>query len=59
MIIRSWKNSMEKNLLIGNGINIQFGGKEIYSGKAIMNRIIDNIKNDKYTRLTDNSLCES
>lgn len=47
---------MEKNLLIGNGINIQFGGKEIYSGKAIMNRIIDNIKNDKYTRLTDNSL---
>ena len=36
-------NSMEKNLLIGNGINIQFGGKEIYSGKAIMNRIIDNI----------------
>lgn len=42
---------MEKNLLIGNGINIQFGGKEIYSGKAIMNRIIDNIKNDKYTRL--------
>ena len=47
---------MEKNLLVGNGINIQFGGAEIYSSSATMSRIVTNIKNNKYTILTENSL---
>lgn len=47
---------MEHNLLIGNGINIQFGGLDVYSGAAIMNRIINNINAGKYTALTENSL---
>lgn len=47
---------MEKNLLIGNGINIQFGGTDVYSSYATMNRVVTNIKNNKYTILTDNSL---
>ena len=47
---------MERNLLIGNGINIQFGGVDTYSGSAIMNRVVQNIKAGKYTALTENSL---
>lgn len=47
---------MERNLLVGNGINIQFGGLDVYSSSAIMNRIVDNIKAGKYTALTENSL---
>lgn len=47
---------MERNLLVGNGINIQFGGLSEYSGFAIMNRIVENIKSGKYTVLTGNSL---
>lgn len=47
---------MERNLLVGNGINIQFGGLDIYSGFAIMNRIVDNIKAGKYTVLTEYAL---
>ena len=47
---------MEKNLLIGNGINIQFGGLDVYSGAATMSRIIKNINAGKYTALTENSL---
>ena len=42
---------MEKSLLIGNGINIQFGGYDNYSGQAIMQRVINNISDDKYNRL--------
>lgn len=47
---------MEQNLLVGNGINIQFGGEDVYSGSATMNRVVENIKAGKYTALTENSL---
>lgn len=47
---------MEKNLLVGNGINIQFGGIENYSNSAIMRRVIKNINSGKYNALTDNYL---
>ncbi len=30
---------MERNLLVGNGINIQFGGLDVYSASATMNEI--------------------
>lgn len=50
---------MEKNLLVGNGINIQFGGVENYSNSAIMTRAINNIKMGKYNALTENSLSEA
>ncbi len=47
---------MERNLLVGNGINIQFGGIDVYAGSATMNRVVKNIKDGKYTALTENSL---
>lgn len=47
---------MERNLLVGNGINIQYGGIDVYSGSATMNRVVKNIKAGKYTALTENSL---
>lgn len=47
---------MERNLLIGNGLNIQFGGKDKYSGYATMSRVVNSIKAGKYTALTENSL---
>lgn len=47
---------MEKNLLVGNGINIQFGGLENYSNTAIMSRAIKNIKSGRYIALTEDSL---
>ncbi len=47
---------MERNLLVGNGINIQFGGLDVYSGSATMNRVVENIKAGKYTALTENAL---
>jgi hypothetical protein len=47
---------MERNLLVGNGINIQFGGFDVYSGSSIMNRVIKNIKDGKYTALAENAL---
>lgn len=47
---------MERNLLVGNGINIQFGGVNAYSSSAIMSRVVENIKAGKYTALTENSL---
>lgn len=34
---------MSKNILIGNGINIEFGGYDKYSSNAIMQRVVDNI----------------
>lgn len=43
-------------MLIGNGINIQFGGLDVYSSSAIMKRVIKNIKSGKYTALTENAL---
>lgn len=47
---------MERHLLVGNGINIQFGGSECYSNPAIMKRVIENIKTGKYNALTENHL---
>ena len=47
---------MEKNLLVGNGINIQFGGADTYSNSAIMKRVVKNIKVGKYIALTEDSL---
>ena len=47
---------MERNLLVGNGINIQFGGVDVYSGSATMNRVVGNIKAGKYTALTESSV---
>lgn len=38
---------MQKNLLVGNGINIQFGGYENYSNKAIIKRVINNIETER------------
>lgn len=39
-----------KSVLLGNGINIQFGGKA-YSNNFIMQRIIFNAKANKYDPL--------
>lgn len=47
---------MERNLLVGNGINIQFGGKDVYSSYATMSRVVENIKSGRYTGLTEDSL---
>ena len=38
---------MEKNLLVGNGINIQFGGYDSYSSEAIIKRVLDNIYSER------------
>ena len=40
---------MERNLLVGNGIIIQFGEIDVYSDSATMNRVVENIKAGKYT----------
>ena len=42
---------MQRNILIGNGINIEFGGKDNYSNSAIMRRMFTNIRNGKYREL--------
>lgn len=47
---------MEKHLLIGNGINIQFGRFENYSNSATMQRAVKNIKAGKYIALTEDNL---
>lgn len=39
---------MKRNVLIGNGINIQFGGKDEYSNSAILKRMFSNMRNGKY-----------
>lgn len=48
--------NVERKLLVGNGINIQFGGVNVYSSSATMSRVVNNIENGKYTVLTENSL---
>lgn len=40
-----------KAIVIGNGIDIQFGGFEKRGNMAILNRVISNIESDKYRRL--------
>lgn len=42
---------MERNILIGNGINVQFGGKDKYSNHAIMQRMFTNMRAGKYCSL--------
>ena len=37
----------KKSVLLGNGINIQFGGKA-YSNRFILSRIVFNAQCDKY-----------
>lgn len=49
---------MKKSLLIGNGINIQFGGYKNYSGQAIMQRVINNISDGKYNWLVNNEISQ-
>ena len=39
---------MQKNILFGNGINIQYGGIKEYSNKAIMMRLLNNVTLNKY-----------
>ena len=41
---------MQKNILIGNGINIQFGGAD-YTNTQIMKRVASNITSNKYIKL--------
>lgn len=50
---------MSKNILIGNGINIEFGGYDKYSSNAIMQRVVDNIYSKKYQWLAENEVSES
>ena len=45
----------KKSVLLGNGINIQFGGKA-YSNRFIMSRIIFNARCDKYDDLFEGTL---
>lgn len=45
-----------RNILIGNGINIEFGGAENYTSSAIMGRVVENINKEKYNILTENNL---
>jgi len=40
---------MERNILIGNGINIEFGGKDKYSNNAILQRMFTNMRAGRYT----------
>ena len=44
-----------RSVLLGNGINIQFGGKA-YSNYYIMERIRYRAKLDSYNKLFDNTL---
>ena len=47
-----------KSILVGNGINIQFGGKA-YTNAFIMSRIILNVRTGKYSTLFNNKVSES
>lgn len=44
-----------KSILVGNGVDIQFGGKA-YSNRFIMSRIIYNARANKYDALFDNQV---
>lgn len=39
---------MHRSVIIGNGINIQFDKCKDYTSKAIMNRVVNNLKAEKY-----------
>lgn len=42
---------MERNILIGNGINIEFGGKDKYSNHGILQRMFANMRAGRYTAI--------
>lgn len=43
-----------KNVLVGNGINIQFGGYDEYSNSAIIERLITNTESKDYSKIIPN-----
>ena len=45
----------KKSVLLGNGVNIQFGGKA-YSNRFILSRIVANARCDKYDDLFEGTL---
>lgn len=47
-----------KSVLLGNGINIQFGG-QAYSNRFIMSRIIFNIRTGRYSELFENNITDA
>ena len=49
------ENTVEKSILIGNGININFGGNA-YTNDFIIKRIVFNAKASKYDPLFDNGI---
>lgn len=49
------KNSIDKSILIGNGININFGGNA-YTNNYIIKRIVFNAKANKYDLLFNNEI---
>lgn len=51
----TFKELAVKSILLGNGINIQFGGDE-YHNRNILNRIENNLKTNKYMKLFGNKL---
>lgn len=53
--MRFINQKQKKSVLLGNGINIQFGGKA-YSNRFIMSRIVFNARCDKYDSLFEGTL---
>lgn len=47
---------MDKHILIGNGIDVQFGGYDNCSNGAIMKRVRENILSGKYQYLIDDKI---
>lgn len=47
---------MDKNILIGNGINIQFSGNDDYKNYKIIERLIENIENNEYKDVFQNGI---
>lgn len=45
---------MNKSIIIGNGINIQFDDKKSYTSSAIMERVVKNVQSGKYQELFGN-----
>lgn len=49
------KNSIDRSILIGNGININFGGNA-YTNNYIIKRIVFNAKANKYDPIFNNEI---
>ena len=52
------EQKQRRSVLLGNGVNIQFGGKA-YSNRFILSRIIFNAQCDKYDGLFEGTLSGS